>query len=1214
MTAGAQPLAAWLQGQRWFQGKDRTVDTVTVVDSATLLSLARWLLAEVRYERDAPELYQLVLVDTDDAAHAGTPTVTVEGSAWTDATADPVVLGELARLAAGGGRIPTERGGVIEGLPCAATHVPADGRPLGVEQSNTSVVFGGSAVLKLFRRLDTGVNPDIELTAALTRVDSADVPAQIGALTLRREADDTPLGVVSTFVARGRDAWRLAVADASEALVYDATPPGDRDLIRALGELGAATSRVHADLARALPSRAATRDDVEGWVAEVHQQVDWVLGERPIEGVDTAALHGAVDAAADQIDDAGVVSRIHGDLHLGQVLASPDGWKLLDFEGEPAAPVEQRRAPGPPARDIAGMLRSFDYAAAAGEFAAPVSATQDAASDAPGTAGLPAPLEAWRDAARDSYLAGYEAAAATRVDPAMLALFELHKAVYEIAYERAYRPDWLAIPAGGVQRILDRVIPDAQGTVSPTRGRQMASTAWHAGRDDVDALLRGTHTNPHRVLGLHEHRDGTVVRVLRPDVAEVEVVWGEGATTGDGQREAGTERSVTAKRTADGGLFEALVPAKLTADGYRLRMRSHEGVEFMARDPYAFWPTLGDTDLHLAGEGRHEELWRRLGAQVATIDGVEGTAFAVWAPNAQSVRVVGNFNDWDGRRHPMRVLGTGIWELFVPDVGDGTIYKYEVLRADGDLTLHADPFAFHTQTPPDNASRVFVSTHEWQDGDWMTSRPEQQWHEQPLSIYEVHLGSWRHDDGRPLTYRELAHQLADHADELGFTHVEMLPVAEHPFAGSWGYQVTGQFAPTSRFGSPDDFRYLINHLHQRGVGVIVDWVPAHFPKDEWALARFDGTALYEHADPRQGEHPDWGTLVYNFGRNEVRNFLLASALYWLEELHVDGLRVDAVASMLYLDYSREEGEWVPNAYGGNENLEAIEFLKQTATTVYGRNPGALLIAEESTAWPGVSRPVHLGGLGFGFKWNMGWMHDTLSYFSRDPIHRRFHHNELTFGLLYAWSENYVLPLSHDEVVHGKRSLLDKMPGDRWQQFANLRALYGYMWAHPGKQLLFMGGEFGQWREWSEDRPLDWDLLAEADHRGLRHLVGDLNHAYRELPSLWERDHDPEGFRWIDANNADANLLSFVRYSADGQSLVCIVNLSPVPRDDQRFGMPQAGRWRERLNTDAESYGGGNLGNMGVIEATDEPWHGMTASAQVFVPPLTTLWLVPDDAT
>ena len=768
-----------------------------------------------------------------------------------------------------------------------------------------------------------------------------------------------------------------------------------------------------------------------------------------------------------------------------------------------------------------------------------------------------------------------------------------------------------------------------------------APPQWHAETDDVDALLSGTHRNPHAVLGLHEHDDGTIVRVLRPDVAAVYVTWGDG-------------KSVTATRTADGGLFEVLVPATLTADGYRLVMRTDDGTEFTARDPYGFWPTLGDTDLHLVGEGRHEELWRRLGSQVTTIDGVDGTAFAVWAPNAGSVRVVGTFNDWDGRRHPMRVMGTGIWELFIPDVGAGADYKYEVLRADGYLTLHADPFAFHTQVPPDNSSRVFASDYDWNDADWMTARPDQQWHDQPLSIYEVHLGSWRHrasaseqeggdprerasaseqeggdprerasaseqegggpgPDGRPLTYRELAHQLADYADELGFTHVELLPgrrASVRRLVGLPGDRASSRRRRVS--APPTTSATWSTTLHQRGVGVIVDWVPAHFPKDEWALARFDGTALYEHEDPRQGEHPDWGTLVYNFGRNEVRNFLLASALFWLEELHVDGLRVDAVASMLYLDYSREEGEWVPNEYGGNENLEAIEFLKQTATTVYGRNPGALLIAEESTAWPGVSRPVHLGGLGFGFKWNMGWMHDTLSYVARDPIHRRFHHGELTFGLLYAWSENYLLPLSHDEVVHGKRSLLDKMPGDRWRKFANLRALYGYMWAHPGKQLLFMGGEFGQWREWSEQRQLDWHLLDEDDHRGLRHLVGDLNHAYRALPPLWQRDHDPQGFRWIDANNADANLLSFVRYGSDGQPLVCIVNFAPVPRDDQRFGMPRAGRWRERLNTDAGTYGGTNAGNMGLITATDEAWHGMTASAQVHVPPLATLWLVPDD--
>ncbi|HEX6254631.1 MAG TPA: 1,4-alpha-glucan branching protein GlgB [Euzebyales bacterium] len=1203
MTDQARPLATWLPRQRWFQGKNRAIADVEVVDRAPLLSTARWMVIEVRYDGHPTEWYQLVLVPVEgERRRAGgrgaeSEAVEVDGTRWADATADPVVLGELARLAGHGGDIPTDAGATIVGTPCAGGTVPADGRALGVEQSNTSVVFGNEAVLKLFRRLDAGPNPDIELTAALTAAGCEDVPHQIGALALRGGDDELPLGVVSRFVAGATDAWRLAVDDAVAARsADDAETTGVSTLHDRLAELGAATARVHAALADALPARAATDDDVRAWVDDVHDQIDEVLGSTSVDTLDAATLHTAVDEIAAGISDPGDVTRIHGDLHLGQVLRSPDGWQLLDFEGEPAAPPAQRRAPGPPVRDIAGMLRSFDYAAATAQWTArPDGGSADA---------LPASLTGWRDVARERFLEGYEAADGRALDRALLALFELHKAVYEIAYERAYRPDWLDIPVGGVQRVIARAAPTAATRSthdqSSTRGTPMPAdaTSWHAASDDVEALVNGTHKNPHRVLGMHEHRDGTVVRVLRPDVASVEIVWGDGDAE-------------TATRTSDGGLFEALVPTKLAADGYRLRMRSHEDVEFTTRDPYAFWPTLGDTDLHLAGEGRHEELWRRLGAHVTTVEGVEGTAFAVWAPNAQSVRVVGAFNDWDGRRHPMRVLGTGIWELFIPDVTDGALYKYEVLRADGHLTLHADPFAFATQAPPENSSRVFASEYEWQDGDWMASRPGQQWHRQPLSVYEVHLGSWRHSDGRPLTYRELAHQLADYADEMGFTHIELLPVAEHPFTGSWGYQVTGQFAPTARFGTPDDFRYLVDHLHRRGVGVIVDWVPAHFPKDEWALARFDGTALYEHADPRQGEHPDWGTLVYNFGRNEVRNFLLASALFWLEELHVDGLRVDAVASMLYLDYSREEGEWVPNAYGGNENLEAIEFLKQTATTVYGRNPGALLIAEESTAWPGVSRPVHLGGLGFGFKWNMGWMHDTLSYFARDPIHRRFHHNELTFGLLYAWSENYMLPLSHDEVVHGKRSLLDKMPGDRWQKFANLRALYGYMWAHPGKQLLFMGGEFGQWREWSEDSALDWGLLDQADHRGLRHLVGDLNHAYRSLPSLWEQDHDPNGFRWIDANNADANTLSFVRYALDGTPLVCIVNLSPVPRDDQRFGMPRSGRWRERLNTDAGTYGGSNLGNMGLITATDEPWHGMTSSAMVFVPPLAALWLTPD---
>jgi 1,4-alpha-glucan branching enzyme len=622
-------------------------------------------------------------------------------------------------------------------------------------------------------------------------------------------------------------------------------------------------------------------------------------------------------------------------------------------------------------------------------------------------------------------------------------------------------------------------------------------------------------------------------------------------------------------------------------------------------------PHVGELDRHLFAEGRHEELYRKLGAHPRQLGDVAGVSFAVWAPNADGVSVVGDFNGWDGRRHGMRRLAaSGIWELFVAGLGPGALYKYEVRSAAGRV-LKTDPLAFALEPPPSTASVVYASSHRWTDDAWLRARAGARPWREPLSIYEVHLGSWRRkpEEGhRVLGYRELAPLLADHALEMGFTHVELLPVHEHPFAGSWGYQVSGYFAPTARHGSPDDFRYLVDHLHGRGVGVIVDWVPAHFPKDAFALGRFDGTALYEHLDPRQGEHPDWGTYVFNYGRNEVRNFLVASALYWLSELHVDGLRVDAVASMLYLDYSRKAGEWVPNAFGGRENLDAIGFVKELNEVVHRRCPGALMIAEESTAWPGVSRPTYLGGLGFGFKWNMGWMHDTLDYFAKDPIHRRYHHKNLTFGFLYAWSENFVLPLSHDEVVHGKRALVDKMPGDRWQKLANLRALYAYMWAHPGKKLLFMGGELGQWREWSHERSVDWHLLDEPDHRGLARLVRDLNLTYRAEAALWEGDVDPAGFSWIDANNADDNIVVFQRIApSSGRRLVCVGNFSPVVRHGYRIGLPEQGRYRAIINTDAEIYGGSGVGQPRV-EAEPIPWHGQPFSAALTLPPLAVLWL------
>jgi 1,4-alpha-glucan branching enzyme len=711
--------------------------------------------------------------------------------------------------------------------------------------------------------------------------------------------------------------------------------------------------------------------------------------------------------------------------------------------------------------------------------------------------------------------------------------------------------------------------------------------------------------DPHRILGAHEADDGgVVVRAYRPEAKSVTV------------QPAGRSAAVEAELKEASGLWEALLPkAKLPLE-YELEVEYADGNTFTLRDPYAFLPTLGELDLHLVMEGRHEELYERLGAHVREIDGVTGTAFAVWAPNARSVSVVGDFNSWDGRLHPMRSLGSsGIWELFVPGVEDGHKYKFEIRTQDGRLRIKADPVAFAAEVPPANASVVHRPRHEWSDAEWLEQRAQQDWLREPVSIYEVHLGSWRRnplEDNRSLNYLELADELSDYCVDLGFTHVELLPVMEHPFSGSWGYQVTGYFAPTSRFGSPDDFRCFVDRLHRNGVGVVLDWVPAHFPRDDWALAQFDGTALYEHADPRRGAHPDWGTLIFNLSRNEVRNFLLSNALYWVREHHADALRVDAVASMLYLDYSRKAGEWLPNEFGGRENLEAVEFLKLMNETVYGREPGSWTAAEESTAWPGVSRPTYLGGLGFGFKWNMGWMHDTLTYFQKDPVYRRFHHHTLTFSLMYAVSENFILPLSHDEVVHGKKSMLDKMPGDRWQKFANLRSLYAYMWAHPGKKLLFMGCEIGEWEEWNEEGSLHWNLLEYAEHQGIQSLVRDLNRLYRTQPALYEVDFDPRGFRWLEANDATNNVVAFARLDENGEKpVVCVMNLSPVPRYEYRVGMPTCCRWRELLNTDASHYGGSGVGNMGGVDAEAVPWHDQPFSALLTLPPLGAVWLVPE---
>jgi 1,4-alpha-glucan branching enzyme len=709
--------------------------------------------------------------------------------------------------------------------------------------------------------------------------------------------------------------------------------------------------------------------------------------------------------------------------------------------------------------------------------------------------------------------------------------------------------------------------------------------------DDLNRLVAGHHESPHDILGPHPHGGGITIRALRPLAKSITIVSGSDAVAMTHEHE---------------GVWVGVLPQREVGD-YRLEIQYESGSPQAYDDPYRFLPTVRELDQHLIGEGRHEQLWTVLGAHVHRYGGaageVVGTSFAVWAPNARGVRVAGDFNFWDGRAHPMRTLGAiGVWELFVPDIGKGAMYKYEVCGADGVWRQKADPLALHTQVPPERASVVFESEYEWGDQAWVDARPERPT-EEPVSIYEVHLGSWRTDR----TYEQLADELVGYVKNLGFTHVELLPVMEHPFGGSWGYQVSSYFAPTARFGDPDGLRLLIDRLHQAGIGVILDWVPAHFPKDDWALARFDGTALYEHADPARGEHPEWGTYIFDFGRNEVRNFLVANALFWLEEYHVDGLRVDAVASMLYLDYSREDGQWTPNIYGGRENLEAVAFLQEVNATAYKRVPGVITIAEESTAWPGVTRPTHVGGLGFGFKWNMGWMHDSLAYMSRDPIHRQYHHHQMTFAMMYAYSENYVLPLSHDEVVHGKGSLLRKMPGDRWRQLANLRAYLAYMWAHPGKQLIFMGIEMAQESEWAESRELDWWLLDHVEHRGVHDLVADLNRTYRANPALWSLDQEGGGFSWIDANDSTSNVFSFLRIGKDDSQIACVSNFSAVPRHDYRLGLPEVGEWTEILNTDSELYYGSGVGNMGTVVATDEPWHGRPASAVVQIPPLASVW-------
>ena len=725
----------------------------------------------------------------------------------------------------------------------------------------------------------------------------------------------------------------------------------------------------------------------------------------------------------------------------------------------------------------------------------------------------------------------------------------------------------------------------------------------------IRAVVEGEHRDPFAVLGPHREQTpggaAVVVRALMPGATAVRVL-------------SGAAPPLPMQKLHPEGLFETVLPDPHEPFAYRLEV-TREGRVTEIDDPYRFPSLFSDFDRHLLAEGTHYRAHDKLGAHPVELDGVAGVAFAVWAPSAQRVSVVGDFNDWDGRRHPMRLHpANGIWEIFVPGLGEGERYKFEIRgRSAEPLALKSDPYAlaFEAETPRTASVVTNLDGFQWGDEAWLAARAPRQPLNEPHSIYEVHLGSWRRvpeEGDRFLDYRELAEQLADYVDEMGFTHVELLPVMEHPFYGSWGYQTLGYFAPSRRYGEPREFMAFVDHLHRRGVAVILDWVPAHFPRDPHGLVYFDGTHLYEHADPRRGAHPDWGTLIFNYGRTEVANFLLDSAIFWLDRYRADGIRVDAVASALYLDYSRQPGDWVPNQFGGRENLDAIAFFKRLNEVVHGAHPGVIVAAEESTAWPMVSRPTYLGGLGFGFKWNMGWMHDVLDYMRLDPVHRKYHHNQLTFGLLYAWTENFVLPLSHDEVVHGKGSLLAKMPGDDWQQFANLRALYAFMWGHPGKKLLFMGGEFGQRREWNHDQSLDWHLLDQGPyHRGLQRLVRDLNRLHRRERALYELDADPAGFAWIDCADWEQSVLSFVRRARDASDFVVVVcNFTPVPRYTYRVGVPQPGYYRELLNSDAGDYGGSNLGNAGGAWAQPTPWQGQPHSLLLTLPPLAVLMLKP----
>ncbi|XAS68418.1 1,4-alpha-glucan branching enzyme [Micrococcaceae bacterium Sec5.7] len=1208
-------LSAWLPRQRWFPVKSADftlarVGGVRLEDPAGQVGLEVFLVSVTSAVADGGSRTDVVQVPLSyrreplagmGRALIGEGDHSEFGHRWIyDAVHDPVFISEWLELMR------------HEGLPAAGTatgHLAPSGyrlptasgtvRVLSGEQSNSSVIVddgGSAAIVKFFRVLSEGRNPEVEVGEALTAAGTAEVPATLGWVRGDWEScADAPSGsrqvhgelaVAHEFLAGGRDAWRLAV---------DAARTG-ADFTAEARALGAATATVHRRLAETLglsEESVPGRDIAPGVAQRVRQS--WA---------EACAAVGPYDQALGELlkelegSHAGALQRIHGDLHLGQILQVPGGpgeparWAILDFEGEPLRPIAERNFPDDPLRDVVGMLRSFDYAAGAAER------EQKAVS-------VPA---SWVDECAEAFLAGYTGVTPRTIDrgsPLFVALW-LDKALYEVVYELRNRPEWLAIPVNASRRLLS-----SKGSGEPAgaaaEGNKMTGPARterprvpiHVDADTLARISAGEHHAPHSVLGAHLDDHGHVtVRTVRHLAASVSVVTAAG--------------SVPMEHETDGiwsAVLDPLEPGHVP--DYRLEVAYQDIAPQTVDDPYRYLPTVGEVDLHLIGEGRHEKLWSVLGAHVqhykSALGDVDGVSFAVWAPNAQAVRVKGDFNAWDGRENSLRSLGSsGVWEVFIPGVLAGACYKFEIKTKSGYWVEKADPMAYGTEVPPLTASRVVESHYRFKDSKWMAARAARDPHNSPMSTYEVHLGSWRVGLG----YRELAKELVEYVQWLGFTHVEFMPVAEHPFGGSWGYQVTSYFAPTSRFGHPDEFRYLVDALHQAGIGVLLDWVPAHFPKDAWALAQFDGEALYEHSDPNLGEHPDWGTLIFDYGRSEVRNFLVANALYWLDEFHIDGLRVDAVASMLYLDYSREEGQWQPNRFGGRENLEAISFLQEVNATVYKTHPGVVTIAEESTAFPGVTAPTSQGGLGFGIKWNMGWMHDSLKYASEDPVNRKWHHGTVTFSLIYAFTENFLLPISHDEVVHGKCSMLRKMPGDRWQQLANLRAFLAYQWAHPGKQLIFMGTEFGQEAEWSEQHGLDWWLADIPAHRGVQLLTKDLNELYSSTPAMYSRDNEPGGFQWINGGDADHNVLTFIRWDTEGNPLVCAVNFSGGPHHGYAIGVPAAGEWTEVLNTDASAYGGSGVVNHGPLVAVAEGQDGQPSTLSVTLPPLGAAYFKP----